>query len=122
MIHANGIDIEIYTEDFQNEYISITDIARYKSDNPTAVIQNWMRNRDVIEFLGLWEILHNLNFNPSNSRGLKIKLEQMHLLCLQRNGLIQQMTTISSLELDKLPGIEDLPTPEKSIQQIEKLR
>ena len=62
VIHANGIDIGIYTEDFQNEYISITDIARYKSDEPTAVIQNWMRNRDVIEFLGLWETLHNSNF------------------------------------------------------------
>lgn len=71
LIHANGIDIEIYTEDFQNEYISITDIARYKSDNPTAVIQNWMRNRDVIEFLGLWEILHNSNFKPIEFEGFK---------------------------------------------------
>lgn len=71
MIHANGIDIGIYTEDFQNEYISITDIARYKSDNPTAVIQNWMRNRDVIEFLGLWETLHNSNFKPIEFEGFK---------------------------------------------------
>ena len=61
-IHANGIDIGIYTEDFDNEFISLTDIARYKSDDPTAVIQNWMRNRDVIEFLGLWESLHNTDF------------------------------------------------------------
>lgn len=53
-----GIDIGIYTQDFENEFISLTDIARYKSDDPTAVIQNWMRNRDVIEFLGLWERLH----------------------------------------------------------------
>ncbi len=63
-IHANGIDIGIYTEDFTNEFISLTDIAKYKSDDPTAVIQNWMRNRDVIEFLGLWEKLHNPNFKP----------------------------------------------------------
>ena len=41
-IHANGIDIGIYTQDFENEFISLTDIARYKSDDPTAVIQNWM--------------------------------------------------------------------------------
>ena len=40
VIHANGIDIGIYTEDFQNEYISITDIARYKSDEPKDVIKN----------------------------------------------------------------------------------
>ncbi|MBQ8300215.1 MAG: KilA-N domain-containing protein [Clostridia bacterium] len=71
VIHANGIDIGIYTEDFLNEYISITDIARYKSDNPTAVIQNWMRNRDVIEFLGLWETLHNSNFKPIEFEGFK---------------------------------------------------
>ncbi len=71
VIHANGIDIGIYTEDFQNEYISITDIARYKSDDPTAVIQNWMRGRDVIEFLGLWETLHNSNFKPLEFEGFK---------------------------------------------------
>lgn len=52
-IHAKGIEIGIYTTDFENEFISLTDIARYKSDDPSAVIQNWMRNRDVIEFLGL---------------------------------------------------------------------
>ena len=50
----------------------MTDIARYKSDDPTAVIQNWMRNRDVIEFLRSLGRLHNPDFkNPSNSRGLE---------------------------------------------------
>ncbi len=70
-IHANGIDIGIYTQDFENEVISLTDIARYKSDDPTAVIQNWMRNRDVIEFLGLWEKLHNPEFKPLEFEGFK---------------------------------------------------
>ena len=70
-IHANGIDIGIYTQDFENEFISLTDIARYKSDDPTAVIQNWMRNRDVIEFLGLWEKLHNSDFKPLEFEGFK---------------------------------------------------
>ena len=72
-IHANGIDISIYTTDFENEFISLTDIARYKSDDPTAVIQNWMRTRDVIEFLGLWEQLHNPDFNPIEFEGFKNK-------------------------------------------------
>jgi len=71
IIHAKGIDIGIYTEDYQNEYLSLTDIARYKSDDPTAVIQNWMRGRDVIEFLGLWESLHNSNFNPIEFEGFR---------------------------------------------------
>ncbi|MDF2532418.1 MAG: KilA-N protein [Clostridia bacterium] len=63
-IRAKGMDIAIYTEDFQNEYISLTDIARYKSDEPFIVINNWMRGKDTIEFLGLWEQLHNPNFKP----------------------------------------------------------
>lgn len=64
IIHAKGVDIAIYTEDFQNEYISLTDIAKYKSDEPFIVINNWMRSKDTIEFLGLWEQLHNPNFKP----------------------------------------------------------
>lgn len=72
VIHANGIDIRIYTTDFQNEYISLTDIAKYKnSEDPRFVIQNWMRNRDTIEFLGLWEILSNPNFNRVQFEAVK---------------------------------------------------
>ena len=40
----------------------MTDIARYKSDEAKDVIKNWMRSKDTIEFLGLWEKLHNNNF------------------------------------------------------------
>lgn len=61
-IHANGFDIGIYTTDFKNEYISLTDIARYKSNEPKDVVKNWMRGKDTIEFLGLWEKLHNNDF------------------------------------------------------------
>ena len=70
-IHAKGIEIGIYTTDFENEYISLTDIARYKSDEPNDVIRHWMRNRDVIEFLGLWEQLHNENFKPTEFGGFR---------------------------------------------------
>ena len=62
VIHAAGIDIGIYTTDFKNEFISLTDIARYKSIDPRITIHNWLRGRDVVEFLGLWEVLHNPNF------------------------------------------------------------
>ena len=63
-LHVKGIDVGIYTEDYRNEYISLTDIARFRnSDDPRFAIQNWMRNRKTIEFLGLWESLHNPNFN-----------------------------------------------------------
>ena len=63
-IHAKGIDISIYTTNFENEFISLTDIAKYRNeDAPRFVIQNWMRNRNTIELLGVWEELHNPNFN-----------------------------------------------------------
>ena len=61
-IHAAGIDIGIYTTDFKNEFISLTDIAKYKSIQPSITIHNWLRGRDVVEFLGLWEKLHNPGF------------------------------------------------------------
>lgn len=48
----------------ENDYISLTDMARYKnSDDPRFVVQNWMKTRYTVEFLGTWEILHNINFN-----------------------------------------------------------
>lgn len=63
-IEAKGFSIQIYTEDFKNDYISLTDIAKYKNtDDPRFVIQNWMRNRNTLEYIGLWEILNNSNFN-----------------------------------------------------------
>ena len=63
-IEAKGFAIQIYTEDFKNDYISLTDIAKYKNtDDPRFVIQNGMRNRNTLEFIGLWEVLNNENFN-----------------------------------------------------------
>lgn len=62
-IRAKGVEIGIYTTDFENEFISLTDIARYRnSDDPRFIIQNWMKNRHTIEFLAAWEELHNPNF------------------------------------------------------------
>lgn len=65
-IHANGIDISVYTNDFKSEYISLTDIARYRSSDPRITIHSWLRSRDIVEFLGLWECLHNPDFKRSD--------------------------------------------------------
>lgn len=46
------------------DYLSLTDMAKFKSDEPEAVISNWIRNRNTIEYLGLWEILYNPIFKP----------------------------------------------------------
>ncbi len=55
----------------EKDYISLTDIAKYKSDDPTAVIGNWMRNRNTIEYLGIWETLYNSHFKPLEFEGFR---------------------------------------------------
>jgi hypothetical protein len=62
-IKVNGFEISLYTRDFKNDYISLTDIAKFKNkENPAEIIKNWLRNRNTVEFLGIWEQLHNPNF------------------------------------------------------------
>ena len=61
---VRGTEVNIQWNVERDDYISLTDIAKVKdSDNPRYIIQNWMRNRNTIEFLGVWETLYNPNFN-----------------------------------------------------------
>ena len=63
--------ILIYAEKAE-EYISLTDIARYRDpERSDYILQNWMRNRSTIEFIGLWEIFNNPNFNSIEFDGIK---------------------------------------------------
>lgn len=55
----------------EDDYISLTDIAKYKSDDPIAVISNWMRNRNTVEYLGIWESLYNQDFKPLEFEGVR---------------------------------------------------
>lgn len=69
-IEAKGFTIQVYTEDFRNDYVSLTDIARYKNkEEPNVVVANWMRNYSTIEYLGIWERLNNPNFKPIEFEG-----------------------------------------------------
>jgi len=55
-----------------DDYICVTDIARYKDNERTDyIIQNWLRNRNTIEFLGIWEQLNNPDFNPIEFDGIR---------------------------------------------------
>ena len=56
-----------------DDYFSLTDLARYKSDEPNAVIANWMRNRNTIEYLGIWEQLYNPDFKPTEFEGFRMQ-------------------------------------------------
>jgi hypothetical protein len=62
-IEVMSRDVTIRTVD-REDFICITDIAKYKnSDDPRFVIQNWMKTRATVEFLGIWEIINNEDFN-----------------------------------------------------------
>ena len=70
-LNVQGVAITFY-ENEKNDYISLTDIARYKETEHTdTVIQNWLRNRNTVELLGFWEILNNPNFNPLEFEGVR---------------------------------------------------
>jgi len=73
MAKINVLDKEIvkYTQN-DSDYISLTDIARYKdSERTDYIIQNWLRNRTTVEFLGIWEQLYNPSFKPIEFDGFR---------------------------------------------------
>lgn len=71
-INADGVSISMYTADYKNDFISLTDIAkRREGEYPGYVIQNWMRNKNTIAFIGLWETLHNPDFNCLEFEAIK---------------------------------------------------
>ena len=61
-INVEGTEIKLFNRKGE-DYVSLTDMARRFNDRTEIVIQNWLRNRNTIEFLGLWEELHNPQFN-----------------------------------------------------------
>ena len=53
ILHVNNID-----------YISLTDLARFQnSSDPSFTVKNWLRRVSTIDYIGLWEQLHNKEFN-----------------------------------------------------------
>ncbi|HBA83105.1 MAG TPA: DNA-binding protein [Verrucomicrobia bacterium] len=71
IVNVKGTNITVVGHREQ-DYISITDIAKHREPNRSDhVIQNWMRNRNTIEFLGIWETLNNVNFKPLEFEGFR---------------------------------------------------
>ena len=76
------------------DYICITDIARQKNGiDPNGVIGNWMRNRNTVEFLGIWETLNNPNFNPLEFEGFR-KEAGLNAFTLSPTRWIEQTNAI----------------------------
>ena len=70
-IEVKGASVAVLSEN-QQDFICITDIARYKDAERTDyLISNWLRNRNTIEFLGIWEQLNNPGFNPIEFDGIR---------------------------------------------------
>lgn len=70
-IEVKGTTVSIVNTDV-DDYISLTDISRFKkSDRTDDLIRNWLRNRNTIEFLGIWETLHNPDFKPVEFDGFR---------------------------------------------------
>ena len=70
-IKAKGFDVVLF-QDRKEDYISLTDIAKYRDEKRTDyIIQNWLRNRNTIELLGFWETLNNPNFKPIEFDGFR---------------------------------------------------
>jgi len=70
-IEVKGREISLYTEK-ADDFISLTDIARFRdAERSDYILQNWMRNRSTIEFMGLWEQFNNPDFNSIEFDGIK---------------------------------------------------
>ena len=71
---------------YDDDYICLTDMAKHKSEERTGVvIQNWLRNRNTVEFLGLWEELNNPSFNVIGFDDIKsqVGLNSFRSLCMK---------------------------------------
>ncbi len=70
-LKVKGTEINVFLGN-ESEYISLTDIARYKdSNNMDTIIQNWLRNRNTVELLGFWETMYNPDFKPLEFEGFR---------------------------------------------------
>ena len=77
-----------------SNYLSLTDLARYANpEEPKIPIQTWMRNKNVISFLGLWEQIHNPNFKGiefeafENEAGKKFSMFHLRTYCRRRKKI-----------------------------------
>ncbi|MCD4840744.1 MAG: KilA-N domain-containing protein [Methanosarcinales archaeon] len=72
-IEVKGADIPVLSQK-EDDYICITNIARYKNAECTDdLVRNWLRNRNTIEFPGIWEQFNNTDFKPVEFDGIRMQ-------------------------------------------------
>ena len=83
-INVLNKDVAVFSRNEQ-DYICLTDMAKYKdSKRSDYIIQNWLRNRSTIEFLGIWEHLNNPDFNPI----------EFDVFCFRRNWTFPEIELV----------------------------
>ena len=93
-LNVEGNEIQVLQID-EDDYISLTDMVR-KVDNGTALIEKWLRNKNTIEFLGIWEEMYNEDFDI-NAYPLKIDegiidfKEIDWIICPKNYGVIEDL-------------------------------
>lgn len=112
-INAKGTEITVLSKGNEDDYISLTDIAKYKNkDDAFIVINNWMRLRSTIEFLGLWEQLSNRDFKPiefdrfkyeAGSNAFTLSPQNKRLLFLNKMAIEQMKSILDNKTVNQLP-------------------
>ena len=110
------------------DYVSLTDMAKLKSEDAQQTISNWMRNRMTLEYLGLWEELYNPDFKPLGFEGFRKEVGLNHFTMspskwidgVNAIGIVAYMENINAVMInDGIPQPQRLKKPnEIAIQQM----
>ena len=99
---VRGTEINVQWDLKRDDFLSLTDIAKIKdSDNPRYIIQNWLRNRNTIEFLGVWETLYNPDFNRVEFDAVRSQAERLaklNAIAISQMEILTQDHRIEALE------------------------
>jgi hypothetical protein len=79
-INVNNVEVAIYSNDSNEDFICLTDMVK-GMDGENVNIENWLRNKNTIEFLGVWEQSNNKDFNSLEFEGImrEAGLNRFHL-------------------------------------------
>ena len=98
-ITVKGTEIVFYKQE-QEDYISLTDIARHRdSERSDYILQNWLRNRSTIEFIGLWEQFNNPHFNSIEFDGIKNMAANKYFTRCRKSENVEVMQNTATARL-----------------------
>ncbi|KXI17229.1 hypothetical protein HMPREF3230_00699 [Gardnerella vaginalis] len=99
-INVEGSEISIIAID-NRDYISLTDMVR-NIDNGSALIEKWLRNKNTIEFLGIWEEMYNTNFNSTEFEGIKNEAGLNRFILSVKQWVGKSILSVSLLEREDM--------------------